>query len=230
METALTTVESNPKEHLIISPGNDQQALGDMFSYISHSLTESSIAMYKHAFKNYFAFASGHHLTPTAPRTLEAYRDYMIFHTTKSPLTINREIASIKRLAKEAARRNLLSRDDAYDFANIEGASMNRLKNRMKHSKSIPLSKAQMQLLCNVPDTSTLLGMRDKALLYTLATSGVRASELASLRVDRIFHVDGGYIIQVMGKRDNEYRDASIATTQMYDTSKLTVGITDGLV
>ena len=68
-----------------------------------------------------------------------------------------------------------------------------------------------MQQLCSMPDTSTLVGLRDRALLLTLATSGVRASECGGLLVDRIYHKEGGYIIQVMGKKDVEYRDANLS-------------------
>ncbi len=103
-----------------------------------------------------------------------------------------------------------------YRRDHLDGVSLTLLKERMKHTRSIPITRAQMQMLCSLPDQTTLLGQRDRALLLTLATSGVRASELASLRVDRIFHkvgADGrqGYIIQIMGKKDIEYRDCNLS-------------------
>jgi integrase len=46
-----------------------------------------------------------------------------------------------------------------------------------------PITPEDMRRLCSLPDRSTLSGKRDAALLATLASSGLRVSELASLTV-----------------------------------------------
>ena len=191
----------------------DGQPVGvvDLFPYIAHSLTESTLAMYARDFSAYLDYAQEQGLSPLAPATLAAFRDHMIFHSTKSPLTINRMLSAVRRIMQEAFARKYIDSNAAYAFEHLGGESVTRLKDRMRHSKSIPISRQQMQLLCSQPDTSTLVGKRDRALLLTLATSGVRASECGGLRVDRIFHKENGYIIQVMGKKDIEYRDANLA-------------------
>lgn len=207
MQTAITLVKPNQSA----SPYTSHESeITGMFDYIAGQLTESTVAMYKLAFRDYLVYAQDNGYSPVEHATLERWRDSMIFQSTKSPNTINRMIASIKRVMKEARKHGLITRDEAYDFAEVSGASMKRLKDRIKQEKSIPLMKAQMQELCNLPDESTLLGMRDKALLYTLAASGVRASELAGLLVSRIFKGEDGYFLQVMGKRDTGFRDAPL--------------------
>jgi len=120
-------------------------------------------------------------------------------------------LSAVKRIMREACEHNLIDAGAAYKFEKTKGASFTLLKDRMKHARTIPTSKGQMQVLCNLPDTSTLLGLRDKALLYTLVTSGIRASEAADLLTSRIFKVQGGYIIQLMGKSDIEYRDTPLS-------------------
>lgn len=62
-----------------------------------------------------------------------------------------------------------------------------------------------MRRLCEAPDTSTLVGIRDVALVTTLASSGVRASELATHTFGYILKKGKEYILQVRGKTDTEY-------------------------
>ena len=188
-----------------------QQDLTTMFGYIAHSLSESSMAMYKRDFAAYLDYAEQQELHPLQPDTLAAFRDHMILHSTKSPLTINRMLAACKRVMVEARKHNLITRDTAMDFADIDGASVHKLRDRMKHTNSIPTSKAQMLALVNAPDESTLVGLRDKALLYTLVSSGVRAGELADLLVSRVYADASGCYIQVMGKKDDTYRTCNLS-------------------
>ena len=55
------------------------------------------------------------------------------------------------------------------------------LKERIKDNARVRIEPEDMRRLCEFPDRSTLLGVRDAALLATLAGSGLRVSELASL-------------------------------------------------
>jgi site-specific recombinase XerD len=194
-----------------IVPVEQQQDLAAMFGYIAHSLTESSMAMYKRDFAAYMDYAEKQELHPLLPATLATFRDHMIFQTSKSPLTINRMLAAVKRVMKEARKQGLISRDTAMDFQEIDGASIHKLRDRMKHTSTIPTSREQMKALVNAPDDTTLVGLRDKALLYTLVSSGVRAGELSDLLVSRVYANTDGCFIQVMGKKDDTYRTANLS-------------------
>ncbi|HUX06119.1 MAG TPA: site-specific tyrosine recombinase XerD [Acidobacteriota bacterium] len=72
-------------------------------------------------------------------------------------------------------------------------------------AKSLPevLSEKEVEALLSVADTSRALGMRDKAMLETLYATGLRISELVSLRVDDI-RADMMPFVHVRGKRDKE--------------------------
>lgn len=56
------------------------------------------------------------------------------------------------------------------------------------------LSEKQIRLLLDQPDTGTLKGLRDRAMLAVLCTTGIRVSELVSLKVDDL-NLDEHYLI-----------------------------------
>lgn len=216
MNTLATLVKPGQEAHLSIVPEIAQEP--DISGMLEHlktagQLKESSLKMYKRDIAAYMVYAQEHQYSPVDPTTLENWRDALISEG-KSPNTINRELAAVKRIVKEAAkpRYRLIDASTAYAFEHVDGASMEVLSDRLKDTKSIPLRKSKMQTLCNLPETSTLIGLRDRALLWTLATSGIRASEVAGLLVSRVFELDdGGYKLQVKGKRNVGYRDANLS-------------------
>lgn len=64
------------------------------------------------------------------------------------------------------------------------------------------LTLKEVNLLLNQPDTKTLLGLRDKAMLEILYAAGLRVSELVSLRTNDI-NLQAGFLIS-MGKGSKE--------------------------
>ncbi|MEY2717674.1 MAG: Tyrosine recombinase XerD [Pseudomonadota bacterium] len=64
------------------------------------------------------------------------------------------------------------------------------------------LSEEQVEALLQVPDTEDLLGLRDKAMLETLYASGLRVSELVSLRVAEVSLRDA--VLRVVGKGNKQ--------------------------
>ena len=73
-----------------------------------------------------------------------------------------------------------------------------------KHSRTLPhsLSEEQVQALLNAPDTSTTLGLRDRAMLELLYATGLRVSELVNLKVFDISHSD--HVLRTLGKGSKE--------------------------
>jgi integrase/recombinase XerD len=64
------------------------------------------------------------------------------------------------------------------------------------------LSSDEIDALLAVPDTSTTLGRRDRAMLETLYATGLRVSELVGLTLDRV-RLDPGFV-RVIGKGRKE--------------------------
>jgi integrase/recombinase XerD len=64
------------------------------------------------------------------------------------------------------------------------------------------LTSDEVESLLDQPDASRPLGLRDKAILELIYATGLRVSELTSMRLDQL-HLDAGYAV-ARGKGDKE--------------------------
>jgi integrase/recombinase XerD len=64
------------------------------------------------------------------------------------------------------------------------------------------LSESDVDALLAAPDTATLMGLRDRAMLETLYATGLRVSELVKLKTFEV-NLDAG-VVRVMGKGSKE--------------------------
>ncbi len=90
----------------------------------------------------------------------------------KSPRSIARATSAIRSFFKELLRKEVLS------------ASPAELLTVPKLGRSLPevLTPSEVELLLESPPADTVLGVRDRAMLATLYATGVRVSELITLR------------------------------------------------
>jgi integrase/recombinase XerD len=95
----------------------------------------------------------------------------------KAASTVTRASVSLRAFFKHLQRESLIRQDP---FLHLESP-----KNVRK--SPVPLSLEETLALLDMPDTSSLLGQRDKAMLELLYATGIRVSELISLNVS---HVD----------------------------------------
>ena len=189
---------------------NDDQTLVVAHALLAGQLAPKSIAIYARDVRAYLRFAQ----TPTAAldaATLARWRAHLAANTSLSPHTINRMLAAVKRLMKEAAIQGHLDQDVAKAFAQIGGVKVAALKERTKPNGRTRITPLAMRRLCDAPDPATLKGLRDQALLATLASSALRVDELATLTIGQIVAVGHGYLVRVRGKNDTDYRDAPLS-------------------
>ena len=175
---------------------------------LAGQLAPSSIAKYRQDFAAFVAFAGGEGHTPPA---LARWRAHLAEHTTYSPHTINRMLSAVKRVMKEAAQQGYIGHDVAAAFARVEGVKPRALRGRLKRNNRTRISPADMRRLCDAPDRGTPIGARDAALLATLASSGLRCDEAATLTIGQIEARGKGFIVAVQGKTDVEPRDAPLS-------------------
>lgn len=71
---------------------------------------------------------------------------------------------------------------------------------RKRHEVGATLTKRQLKLLLNAPDTTTFIGLRDLAIMLTFAHTGIRLTELVSLRVQDVSFDGKGAINVQMAK------------------------------
>ena len=173
-------------------------------------LAPSSLVKYHQALRAYLAFcatpAQAFHAT-----SLARWRTHLAQHTTLSPHTINRLLASVKRLVKEAAAQGYVDVGTAAAFASVAGVKPQALKDRLKATARTRITPGQMRRLCDAPDPHALRGRRDRALLATLASSGCRVSEVVTLRTDQLISRAGRFVVQVLGKNQTVPRDAPLS-------------------
>ncbi len=112
-----------------------------------------------------------------------------------------------KRLDSRSVARNLVSLRSFFRFALAEGFIKEDPAQSIESPKfrqSLPsfLSVEEIDRLLAQPDLSTPLGLRDKALIELLYSSGLRVSELLGLRMGDI-HMEVG-CLRCIGKGDKE--------------------------
>jgi integrase/recombinase XerD len=178
---------------------------------LAGQLAQASIAMYARDFRAYLDFAGDVDSACRAP-TLARWRAHLAQATTMSPNTINRMISAVKRLMREAAVQGYLGHEQAAAFEEISGVKTAALKERVKSNARTRIEPSAMREVCDTPDPALLIGLRDTALLATLASSGLRVSELADLTTPQIRPKGGGYVLLVRGKNDLEFREAPLSS------------------
>ena len=108
------------------------------------------------------------------------------------PRTTSRLVSSFKRFYRFAVREGLRNDDPSTE---LEAPKLPR---------SLPksLSEEEVEALLAAPDVATAQGLRDRAMLETLYASGLRVSELVTLKTVQV-SLDTG-VIRVMGKGSKE--------------------------
>jgi integrase/recombinase XerD len=106
--------------------------------------------------------------------------------------TSSRRLSSFKRFYQFLVREGLVQADPTL---NIEAPKLPR---------GLPksLTEADVESLLAAPDCNTPLGVRDKAMLETLYASGLRVTELVTLKTVQV-SLDMG-VVKVMGKGSKE--------------------------
>lgn len=102
--------------------------------------------------------------------------------------SIGRLVASLRRFYRYALRENLISTDPTLQ---IESPKLPR---------SLPksLNEQEVNDLLNAPNISQPIGLRDRAMLELLYASGLRVSELVTVKVNEVSTQDG--VVRVTGK------------------------------
>lgn len=109
-----------------------------------------------------------------------------------TPRTSARQLSSLRRFYRYMLRESLISIDPS---AEIESPRL---------GKPLPgsLSESEVERLLSTPDTTTTLGLRDRAMLETLYASGLRVSELVSLVLHQLSLEQG--LVKIIGKGSKE--------------------------
>ncbi len=125
---------------------------------------------------------------------IDSVRAYLTHLNDKeySKATIARKLATLRSFYKFLVKRNHISSNPVVTIRTP------------KQEKKLPrfLEYEEVKRLLSTPPTNTWLGSRDRAILETLYSTGIRVSELVALNMDDIDFL--GEVVHVRGKGKKE--------------------------
>lgn len=175
------------------STEHDAAALIDRFVdalWLEDGLAANSLAAYRRDLRRLADYLGGRGLL--AASNLDLQQFFAQAFTVSRASTANRRLATLRRFYRWAVREGLLSADPTLRLAGAKAPP------RFPQA----LDESQVESLLNAPDTETLLGLRDRAMLEALYATGLRVSELVALKLVEISLTDG--LVRVVGKGQKE--------------------------
>ena len=118
---------------------------------------------------------------------------YIAHHRADKATTANRRLTVFKRFYRHALRINLVKNDPCI--------GLRAAKQALRFPKT--LSEDQVTALLNAPDVETPLGLRDRTMLELMYASGLRVSEIVSLKTVAL-GLNEGIVRVVNGKGGKE--------------------------
>ncbi len=161
----------------------------DFCAYLSDKKKSSpnTLASYQRDVKNFIIYLQYSQIVSFNQINIDVVNSYIdsLKKEKKSPSTISRNLSSLRCFFKY-----LLA------VKKIPFNPMIGVKNQRKESTALPsaLTNKDVDVLLSSPDTTTIKGIRDKAMLEVLYATGIRVSELLSIKVNDI-NLDVGYIL-----------------------------------
>lgn len=161
---------------------------------IERGLSENSIKSYERDLKQYLSFLNNQKVT-----SLTEVDRYIILsflqqqrQSGKSDNSIIRMVSSMRKFHQYLKQEKLTDHDPML------------LVDTPKKAERLPkvMSMKEVETLINVPDVTTPLGMRDRAILEVMYATGLRISELVNLKMSEL-HLSMSFI-QVTGKGEKE--------------------------
>lgn len=182
-------------------------------SILAGQLAPSSIARYRGDVAAYLRWCVNTGVPPAQASSLARWRTVPAQETTYSPHTIIGCWPPSNGWSRKGAAQGVpdLDADTAGQFAGVGGVKVSALRERQRAHGRTRISPTEMRRLCEAPDPPTLRGLRDRALLAVLASSGVRISEACGLLVGNVYARDGGHFVRVLGKGQAVTREAPLS-------------------
>lgn len=158
------------------------------FARVERGLAAHTIASYSFDLRDFLGFFRSRGLAwPPAASDLQAYRDWLDA-AGLSPRTVARRISALRQFFRFLLLEGRISEDPA------------ALLTTPRRWRNLPryLTASQVEALLAAPQPDSPRGLRDRAMLETLYATGLRVSELVSLRLADL-NLELGFV-RVTGK------------------------------
>jgi integrase/recombinase XerD len=160
--------------------------------WLEEGLSRNTLDAYRRDLVLLGQWLSGHGKTlpETSEADLNAY--FAERHAQTRATTANRRLTVFKRYFRWALRERFITIDPTLRLAPA--------RQPMRVPKT--MSEAQVEALLNAPDVGTPLGLRDRCMLELIYASGLRVSELVTLKT---WHVGmNEHVLRITGKGNKE--------------------------
>jgi integrase/recombinase XerD len=160
--------------------------------WLEEGLSKNTLAAYRRDLALYAAWLAGEGraLTATSEADLNAY--FAARHAQTKATTANRRLTVFKRYFRWALRERLITADPTLRLQSA--------RQPLRVPKT--LTEAQVEALLAAPDAGTPLGLRDRTMLELIYASGLRVSELVTLKTFNVGMNEG--VLRVLGKGGKE--------------------------
>lgn len=161
--------------------------------WIEQGLAANTLAAYRRdltLFADWLGREQGRPLVEASETDLRQYA--LARHAGSAPTSTNRRLTVFKRFFRWAVRERIVDADPTL--------KLDSARQPLRVPKT--LSEAQVEALLAAPDVETPLGLRDRAMLELLYASGLRVSELVSLKTVHVSFVECA--LRVTGKGAKE--------------------------
>jgi len=182
---------------LVVTPTNPFE---DIIELVINSLdSPNSKRAYGSSLRSFFTWREGEGNPPFTKSLVQRFKDHLR-KTGLSTSAVNLKLAAVRKLAGEAMENGYLDPGLASGVGNVHD-----LKSRGVRAGNW-LSKEEARALLGAPDTTTLQGLRDRAILAILVGCGLRRAELVSLTFEHIQVREGRWVIVDLVGKGNKRR------------------------
>ena len=160
--------------------------------WLEEGLARNTLAAYRRDLTLYATWLNGQGraLLVSAESDLNAY--FAASHAATKASTANRRLTVLKRYFRWALRERLITSDPTL--------KLRAARQALRVPKT--LTEPQVEALLAAPDLGGALGVRDRTMLELMYASGLRVSELVTLKVLNVSLADN--VLRVLGKGSKE--------------------------
>jgi len=160
--------------------------------WLEEGLARNTLAAYRRDLALYAGWLGEQGLTLAASGEADLNAYFAARHAQSKATTANRRLTVFKRYFRWALRERLICADPTLRLQSA--------RQPLRVPKT--LTEAQVEALLAAPDVGTPLGLRDRTMLELMYASGLRVSELVTLKTFNVGMNEG--VLRVLGKGGKE--------------------------
>ncbi|MGA7594174.1 MAG: site-specific tyrosine recombinase XerD [Gallionella sp.] len=176
---------------------NDAELLDEFFDnlWLEDGLSRNTLDSYRRdlaKFRDWLGKQRGASILQATHGDIQGYLAQLVAVQKAKPSSTGRNISSLKRLFRFLLRQGRITADPTLQI------------DTPKLPRNLPksMTESDVEQLLAAPDVQTPLGLRDRTMFEVLYATGLRVSELVTLRISQV-SMDMG-VVRVMGKGSKE--------------------------